>query len=120
MAGNSTTRREALAAIAASFLPARREAAAQPPWFALNVDVGSLRTADPYDEIASLAPFACSWQIKELVYRRGREEKTDLRRVFAILKASGYRGYTPLETLGPGDAREKVRRFLAEARDALA
>jgi sugar phosphate isomerase/epimerase len=90
------------------------------PWFALNVDVGSLRTADPYDEIARLAPFACTWQVKELVYRRGREEKTDLRRVFGILKAAGYRGYAPLETLGPGEPREKVRRFLAEARDALA
>lgn len=90
------------------------------PWFGLNVDVGSLRTGDPYDEIARLARFACTWQIKELLYRRGREEKTDLRRVFGILKAAGYRGYAPLETLGPGEPREKVRRFLAEARDALA
>jgi sugar phosphate isomerase/epimerase len=90
------------------------------PWFALNVDIGSLRTGDPYDEIARLAPFACTWQIKELLYRRGREEKTDIRRVFGILRASGYRGYAPLETLGPGDARDKVRRLLAEARDALA
>jgi sugar phosphate isomerase/epimerase len=90
------------------------------PWFGLNVDVGSLRTADPYEEIARLAPFACTWQIKETLYRRGVEEKTDLRRVFGILRDAGYRGYAPLETLGPGDAREKVRRFLGEAREALA
>lgn len=90
------------------------------PWFGLNVDIGSLRTADPYDEVARLAPHACTWQVKELVYRRGREEKADLRRVFGIMKATGYRGYAPLETLGPGDPRDKVRRFLAEARDALA
>jgi sugar phosphate isomerase/epimerase len=89
------------------------------PWFGLNVDIGSLRSADPYDEIARLAPHACTWQIKERLYRRGQEEKTDLRRVFAILKGAGYRGYAPLETLGPGDAREKVRRFLAEVREAL-
>jgi len=89
-------------------------------WFGLNVDIGSLRTGDPYDEIARLAPFACTWQIKERLYRRGEEEKTDLRRVFAILRAAGYRGYAPLETLGPGDPREKVRRFLDEARTALA
>ena len=89
------------------------------PWFGLNVDIGSLRTGDPYEETARLAPFACTWQIKELVYRRGREEKTDLRRVFGILKASGYRGYAPLETLGSGDPREKLRRLLAEAREAL-
>jgi sugar phosphate isomerase/epimerase len=90
------------------------------PWFGLNVDIGSLRTADPYEEVARLAPYACTWQIKELVYRRGREEKTDVRRVFAILRQAGYRGYAPIETLGRGDPREKVRRFLAETREALA
>jgi sugar phosphate isomerase/epimerase len=90
------------------------------PWFGLNVDVGSLRTGDPYEEIARLAPYACTWQIKERLYRRGREEKTDLRRVFAILKDAGYRGFAPLETLGPGEPREKLRQLLAEAREALA
>ena len=90
------------------------------PWFGLNVDVGSLRTADPYEEIARLAPHACTWQIKERLYRRGVEEKTDVKRVFAILKGAGYRGYAPIETLGPGDPREKVRRFLDEVRQALA
>ena len=89
-------------------------------WFGLNVDVGSLRTGDPYEEIARLAPHACTWQIKERLYRRGQEEKTDVRRVFAILREAGYRGYAPIETLGPGDPREKVRRFLDEVRAALA
>ena len=88
-------------------------------WFGLNVDVGSLRTGDPYEEVARLAPFACTWQIKERLYRKGREEKTDVRRVFGILREAGYRGYAPIETLGEGDPREKVRRFLDEAREAL-
>ncbi len=89
-------------------------------WFGLNVDIGSLRRGDPYEEIARLAPHACTWQIKERLYRKGQEEKTDVRRVFAILRETGYRGYAPLETLGPGDPREKVRRFLDEVRNALA
>jgi sugar phosphate isomerase/epimerase len=89
------------------------------PWFGLNVDIGSLRSGDPYEEIARLAPFACTWQIKERLYRKGREEKTDVRRVFAILTKAGYRGYAPIETLGEGDPREKVRRFLDEVREAL-
>jgi sugar phosphate isomerase/epimerase len=89
------------------------------PWFGLNVDIGSLRTSDPYEEIARLAPFACTWQIKERLYRKGQEEKTDVRRVFAILREAGYRGYAPIETLGAGDPREKVRRFLDEVREAL-
>jgi len=88
-------------------------------WLGLNVDVGSVRTADPYEEIARLAPYAFTWQIKEHVYRRGVEEKTDLRRVFGILREVGYRGYAPLEILGPGDPRPRIRRLLDEARAAL-
>jgi sugar phosphate isomerase/epimerase len=88
-------------------------------WFGLNVDIGSLRTGDPYDEAAKLAPFAATWQLKELVYRKGREEKTDVRRIVRVIRDAGYRGYVPIETLGEGDPREKVRRFLGEVRDAL-
>jgi sugar phosphate isomerase/epimerase len=88
-------------------------------WFGLNVDVGSLRTADPYEEIARLAPYAVTWQLKERLYRRGVEEKTDVRRVVGILREAGYRGYVPIETLGEGDPREKVRRFLGEVREAM-
>jgi sugar phosphate isomerase/epimerase len=89
-------------------------------WFGLNVDIGSLRTGDPYAEIAKLAPHAYTWQLKELVYRDNREEKTDVARVLRIIREAGYRGYVPIETLGPGNAREKVRRFLDEVRAALA
>lgn len=90
-------------------------------WFGLNVDIGSLRIGgDPYDEIARLAPFAYTWQLKELVYRGEREEKTDVARVIRIIRDAGYRGYVPIETLGPGNPREKVRRFLDEVRTAMA
>lgn len=61
-------------------------------WFGLNVDIGSLRQGDPYQEIARLAPYAYTWQIKEKVYRNGKEEKVDL---------------------------EKITRFLEETRQAL-
>ncbi len=88
-------------------------------WFGLNLDIGSLRTGDPYEEIAQLAPYACTWQIKENIYRNQQEEKTDMNRMVQILKESGYRGYIPLETLGPGDPKEKLPRFLEEVRLAL-
>ena len=88
-------------------------------WFGLNVDIGSLRTGDPYEEIARLAPYAYTWQIKEHVYRNGQEEKTDVRRIVRIVREAGYRGYLPLETLGPGDPKEKLPRFLDEVREAL-
>lgn len=89
-------------------------------WLGLNVDIGSLRIGgDPYDEIAKLAPHAYTWQLKELIYRGTKEEKTDVARVIRIIRESGYRGYVPIETLGPGDPKDKVRRFLDEVRSAL-
>jgi sugar phosphate isomerase/epimerase len=90
-------------------------------WFGLNVDVGSLRTTnDPYAEIARLAPHAYTWQLKEQVYRKGVAEDVDVGKMVRILRESGYRGYVPLETLGPGDPRPKVRAFLDRVRHALA
>jgi sugar phosphate isomerase/epimerase len=108
---------EELLRTAAEVLALRERVASD--WFGLNVDIGSLRTGDPYEEAARLAPFAATWQLKELVYRRGREEKTDVRRVVRVIRDAGYRGYVPIETLGEGDPREKVRRFLGEVREAL-
>lgn len=91
------------------------------PWFGLNVDIGSLRTTDdPYAEIALLAPHAYTWQVKELVYRRDKPERVDLKQMVHILKDARYRGYVPIETLGPGDPKDKVRRYLDEFRAALA
>jgi sugar phosphate isomerase/epimerase len=88
-------------------------------WLGLNVDIGSFR-ADPYEEIARVAPYAITWQIKENVYIRGKETKTDLNKIAAILKAAGYRGYIPLETLAAGDPRVKMTRFIDEVRKAIA
>lgn len=89
-------------------------------WCGLNLDIGSLRTTDdPYAEIAQLAPFAYTWQIKEQVYRKGVAEETDLGKIVQILRESAYRGYIPLETLGAGDPRPKLRAFQERVRRAL-
>ena len=88
-------------------------------WLGINLDIGSLRAGDPYEEIAKLAPYAYTWQIKEKIYRNGREEKPNLSRLMEIIQKSGYRGYIPIETLA-GDPREQVPRFLAEVRAAVA
>lgn len=105
--------------VAADYLEIRRRIPS--PWFGLNVDIGSLRTTnDPYAEIAMLAPYAYTWQVKELVYRNNKEERVDLKQIARILKDARYRGYVPIETLGPGDPKEKVRRYLDEFRAALA
>ena len=89
-------------------------------WLGLVLDIGSFLTADPYEDIAQAAPYAVTWQIKEQIKIAGRQAPTDLSKIAAILLESGYRGYIPIETLGEGDPREKVRRFYNEVRTALA
>jgi len=87
-------------------------------WFGLILDIGSFRT-DPYKEIAQTIPYAVNWQLKETVFVNGVEQKTDLDRLMKIIQQSGYRGYLPLETLGEGDPKVKVPRFLNEIREAI-
>jgi len=89
-------------------------------WFGLNLDIGSFRTGNPYEEIARVLPYAITCQIKESLYFKEKEVKTDLARLFRIFKEAGYRGYIPIETLGEGDPKVKVRGFLDEVRQALA
>ncbi|MEZ4703369.1 MAG: sugar phosphate isomerase/epimerase family protein, partial [Rhodothermales bacterium] len=88
-------------------------------WLGLNLDIGSLRVGDPYEEVARLARYAYTWQIKETVFRGASEERTDLSKIAAILQESAYRGYIPLETLGPGDPMPKLKRFVGEVRAAM-
>jgi len=87
-------------------------------WLGLILDVGSFTTNDPYEEIATVAPYAVSWQIKENLGYDDRVVKTDLRKIVQILRDVKYRGYIPIETLG-GDPREKVPQFLQQVREAL-
>ncbi len=89
------------------------------PWFGLILDTGSFRSADPYAEIARVAGHAVNWQVKELIYVGDATEKTDLKRLVPIIRASGYRGYLPIETLGAGDPKEKVTALFHELVAAL-
>lgn len=85
-------------------------------WFGIILDVGSLRQSEPYAEIEKLVPYAVSWQLKENVSYGAKATPTDLRRIKAIIDRAGYRGFLPIETLGPGDPKTKVKKFLAEVR----
>ena len=88
-------------------------------WLGLNLDIGSFPTDRPYDDIARAAPYAVTWQIKENVHRGSQREPTDLEMIAQIVADADYRGYLPIETLGPGDPRRQVPRFLDEVRTAL-
>jgi sugar phosphate isomerase/epimerase len=88
-------------------------------WFGLILDVGSYHQGDPYTQIAQTVQYAVNWQVKENIFVDGVEVKTDLKRLFKIIKESGYRGSLPIETLGKGDSKEKVSKFLKEVQQAL-
>ncbi|WP_296705590.1 sugar phosphate isomerase/epimerase [Algoriphagus sp.] len=87
-------------------------------WFGLILDIGSFRN-DAYQEIEKAIPYAVSWQLKENLYLNGVEQKTDVAKVMSLIKKSSYRGYIPIETLGEGDPKEKVKIFLSEIRELI-
>jgi sugar phosphate isomerase/epimerase len=89
------------------------------PWFGLILDTGSYRVLNAYDEIQLSIKHAVNWQIKENIFIDGREVETDLERVMSIIHQSGYKGYLPIETLGKGDPKEKVRVLLAMLKRAM-
>lgn len=88
-------------------------------WLAVDLDIGSFKTGDPYAQIAQAAPYAATWQIKENLFVNGQEVETDLGKIVRIVRKSGYRGYLPIETLGKGDPRVKVPVFYEKVRRAL-
>jgi sugar phosphate isomerase/epimerase len=93
-------------------------------WCAAMVDTGKYLTADPYADIALLAPHAVNWQIKETLQSTTTSPRIDMQRLVTIIRASGYRGYVPIETLRMGrtdyDSFKEIPRMLAELRAAIA
>ena len=93
-------------------------------WCGPIVDTGYYKSADPYQDIAAVAPHAVNWQIKESPVGAGSDVRTDLKRLLTIIRQSGYRGYLPIETLSARgqdyDPYRAVPRLFAELRDAIA
>ena len=98
------------------------------PWCGAIVDTGYFRADDVYAEMAKTAPYAVNWQVKQGTEGVENEASapTDLIRLLKIVRASGYRGYLPIEILSsrggtaPKDPFKVVPEFLAEVRQAIA
>jgi len=92
-------------------------------WFGAIVDTGFLLTPVPYGEIARVAPYAVNWQVKEKVAGKESQARTDMKKLVAIVRQSGFRGYLPIETLSVKgedyDPRARVAALLGELRQAL-
>ena len=92
-------------------------------WCAAMVDTGKYMTADPYADIALVAPRAVNWQIKETTQSTLDAPAVDLERVLRIVRASGYHGYLPIETLSMGrkgyDSYKAIGAMLAQLNHAI-
>jgi len=94
-------------------------------WCGPIVDTGYYKTPDPYKEIEQVAPHAVNWQIKEKPFGQETDTPTDLIKLMKIVRASGYRGYLPIETLSKNkgadgyDPFAVVPPFLKKLREAI-
>jgi sugar phosphate isomerase/epimerase len=96
-------------------------AAVRSPWFAVNLDTGNFHSADPYADLARIAPYAVNVQVKVSMHPAGgKRERADFKRLAALLRDAGYRGYVVLESEEPGDPRETCPRHINELREAFA
>jgi sugar phosphate isomerase/epimerase len=93
-------------------------------WCGPIVDTGYYRSADPYADIALVAPHAVNWQVKQSPIGEDSEVPTDLPKLVRIIRKSGYQGYLPIETLSPRgkpyDPFTVIPAFLQQLRDAIA
>lgn len=91
------------------------------PNFGVNLDTGNFRTADPYADLAKLAPYAVNVQVKTEIFPAGAaKEEADLARIVSILKAANYRGYVALEYEAAAPVRTAAPKYLAQLRKLLA
>lgn len=92
-------------------------------WCAALVDTGKYLTADPYADIALVAPYAVNWQIKETIGSTLESPRTDMKKLLTIIRKSGYRGFLPIETLSMRrkdyNPIDEVLRLHNELREAI-
>jgi sugar phosphate isomerase/epimerase len=93
-------------------------------WCGAIVDTGYYMTPDPYVDMQKAAPYAVNWQIKQSAFGAASKIPLDLNRLMHIIKASGYRGYIPIETLSVAgddyDPFKVVPAFIDQVRQAIA
>jgi len=89
-------------------------------WFGVNLDTGNFRTADPYADLARIAPYAVVVQLKTEIHRAGmKKEEADLKRLVTILRDANFRGYVALEYEAAEEPKTAVPRAAAALRKLL-
>ncbi|TLD68168.1 sugar phosphate isomerase/epimerase [Phragmitibacter flavus] len=91
------------------------------PWAGINFDAGNFKTADPYGDLAKIAPYAVNVQLKMTMHPNGDKvgEPVDVARVVKILKEANYQGWFTLEYEDKEDPIVAVPRILSELRPLI-
>jgi sugar phosphate isomerase/epimerase len=89
------------------------------PWFGVNFDSGNVDSADPYPELAKIAPYAVNVQLKVETGPPKAKQPTDIPRVVKLLREAGFRGYFVLEYESEPDPLVAIPKHLKEMRDAI-
>jgi len=91
------------------------------PNFGVNLDTGNFHGEDPYAEIAELAPYAVTVQVKTEIKRKGAAatEEADLGRLIAILREVRYSGYVVLEYEAAADPLTAIPRHIKKLRELI-
>lgn len=89
------------------------------PWFGVNFDSGNFRTADPYGDLAKIAPYAINAQVKVAMHPGEQSEPADLPRIVDILRQAQYRGYLVLEYEESEDPQIAIPQYVDELRQLI-
>lgn len=88
--------------------------------FGINFDSGNFYGADPYAELAEIAPYAINAQIKVEIRRdRGKKEPADLGRMVQILRDAKYSGYVVLEYEAAEDPHKAIPDLIRQLRELI-
>lgn len=87
-------------------------------WFGLMLDTDSVAGPDPYGEIDRLIPYATTWQLKENVQSGIGTAPVDIDKILELIHKHQYRGFIPMETLGEGDPKKKIRNLFEQYQKA--
>jgi sugar phosphate isomerase/epimerase len=87
--------------------------------FGVNIDTGNFRTADPYGDLAKIAPYGVVSQVKTEIAPNGKKQEADLARLIKILKDANFHGYVALEHEANEDPKVAVPRYVKELRKLI-
>ncbi len=90
-------------------------------WFGVNLDTFNFRTADPYADVAKVAPHAVTVQMKTEVHPAAKpKEPANFARLLDILRQAQYRGYVALEYEAAEEPKTAIPRAVKTLQELIA